>query len=128
MRTDQKFDENDFSKSWLKFRRAPAGSDIWLENEWVVDASIFWSQERPETLWKGIKQIFKCGHDLNDHEISMLGSGPIEALLSEHFDDFFARVIEAAKSNRDLHRALSSAQIEEYDKPIWEAMFSEWRR
>ncbi|WP_209598955.1 DUF6869 domain-containing protein [Ruegeria sp. HKCCSP351] len=94
-----------FVSSWLSFQRNPAGSQRWLESEWVVDARISWAHEKPHVLWSAICDLSK--KELSEWDIGMLGSGPLEDLLNEHYTEFSRVVFKEALTNKTLVAALS---------------------
>ncbi len=102
-----------FAESWLKFRSSRVGTDAWEANEWVVGAEVLWSQDDPDKLMKAIRLL--ASRCLTETEQAALGSGPIEALLAFHFDNFCEAIFDIARENENVRNALRVVLVEDYD-------------
>lgn len=77
---------------------------MWLASEWVVGAELQWAKHRPDDLLDVICLLLS--RNLSEWELELLGSGPIETLLSLNYDDMVNRVMEIARQNKDAQTAL----------------------
>lgn len=97
-------DVEKFVIKWIKFYKQV---DFWEkegENSWISDACVFWPMERPEDTFLAIEEISK--RKLERHEITMLGTGIVEALLAWHYDEYSTRIIKLAGKEKNLLLAM----------------------
>lgn len=94
----------DYSKSWLQFQRLSADDVEREDHGWVVDGWIRWPEMRPTDLWRAILLI--STQELTLEEAIQLGTGPVESLLNEEYQEFARLMFDEAKSNRTLTIAL----------------------
>lgn len=95
----------EFADDWLKHARSKPGSKEWEETSWVIGASVEWSRQRTDVLCNAIAKIAE--QKLSNHEIEMLGCGPLETLLSWDYDTSSASFWKIAKVSPHLMSALS---------------------
>lgn len=80
----------------------------------MVGAEVHWSQNEPDKLMEAIR--FLASRYLTETEQAALGTGPIEALLAFHFDNFSRAVFDLARENENARNALRVVLVEDYDE------------
>ncbi|NSX55969.1 hypothetical protein [Parasulfitobacter algicola] len=93
-----------FSKDWIAHIRSAPGTDMWLNSEWVVGASIEWAAKRPDILRHAIIEIAK--QDLTESEFEKLGCGPLENLMVHDYEESSEAIWKHAKISGNLRAAL----------------------
>lgn len=117
----------DFAASWLALKRGfNANPAIWPASEWVTQAELDWSEDRPDDLFEAI--VVLTEERLTLWELQLLGAGPIETLLCAHFNRYIQTFVLLGLSDPSILKALLSVETNEKDAADFESALEQLRR
>jgi hypothetical protein len=113
------------SHAWIKYQRAPKGSQAQATCAWATDLSDLVCDE-PETPWLLILEIHR--RDKSVLVQQGLSAGPVEDLLAKHGESFIGRVEVEARKDPSFATMLGGVWRNSMSDAIWDRLQAVWDR